>query len=117
MHRRPVRLLIIIIGFGLIVNLSRDIIRLAESLNQVELVEEQTREMETKRQALLNQKDYYQTEEFIEEEARNKLNMAKSNETIVILPENLKAALGQEEISPKNKEKLPNWQQWWQLFF
>jgi len=116
MHRRPVRLLIIIIGLGLIVNLSRDIIRLVESLNQVKRVEEQTREIETKRQALLNKKDYYQTEEFIEEEARNKLNMTKPGETIVILPENLKAALGQEETSQQNEES-PNWKQWWELFF
>ena len=60
-------------------------------------------------------KQHYQGEEFIEEQARNKLNLAKEGETIVILPPNVEELVGwREENGP---EELPNWQKWRNLFF
>ncbi len=54
--------------------------------------------------------------EFIEQEARNKLGLAKFGETIVIIPdEKLKQVL---EASNSAKEvRLPNWQGWLKVFF
>ena len=115
MQRKSVQLVVIIIGLALIVNLSRDIFRLWGSLKEVYLVEEKAQELEKERQLLLKKKDYFQSKEFIEEEARNKLNMARPNETIVILPENIKEALGQKQIQEQKEE--PNWKKWWGLFF
>jgi cell division protein FtsB len=52
---------------------------------------------------------------FVEETARNDLNMAKSGETIVIIPqEQIRAVLAaQTHIEPP---PVPNWQGWLKLF-
>lgn len=55
---------------------------------------------------------YVETSQFIEEEARNKLFMAKPGEERVVISQEL---LGK---TPKSKAKpIPNWQQWLQVFF
>jgi len=55
---------------------------------------------------------------YIEQEARNKLGLAKPGETVVIMPE---ATLsGKEAESPKQPQSAPfepNWKKWWRLFF
>lgn len=56
-----------------------------------------------------------QSDEFIEEQARNKLGLAKAGETVVIIPEErLKEVLGTTESA---QIRLPNWLGWWRLFF
>lgn len=64
-----------------------------------------------KNQELKTQLVYVQSDEFIEEEARNKLFMVKPGESGVIVP---------KELLKKKEEKkviiVPNWQQWINLF-
>lgn len=52
--------------------------------------------------------------QFVEEEARNKLFLAKPGEQIVILPSEKKILSSQ---SAKKQDTRPNWQKWWELFF
>ena len=52
-----------------------------------------------------------QSPEFIEKQAREKLNMGKRGEVVVVLPKT-------ENQRPKiENEELPNWQKWYKLFF
>ncbi len=62
-------------------------------------------------QRLKSALSYSQTPEFIEKEARDKLFMVKAGEQKVLIP---KESEGQKEAK---KENLPNWKQWWNLFF
>ena len=66
--------------------------------------------LEKEEQKLLRRKREVDSPEFVEEEARNRLGMAKLGETVVILPDNLKTG-------PKAMEKstIPNWEKWWRL--
>ena len=54
-----------------------------------------------------------------EEQVRNILKMARSNEEVVIVPDEIKDINSREVILGRfenNKgEKLANWQKWWQL--
>lgn len=53
---------------------------------------------------------------FIESEARDRLNFARANETVVIIaPDELQKILG--VASEKQKEIIPNWQGWLKLFW
>jgi len=113
-HNRLVQIIIILMGVGLIVSLSRDIVRLLRSGEELDLAEEKVIELEQKRANLEQKKEYYQSEEFVEEIARNKLNMAKEEETIVILPENIRDILGYRDS--QLPEFVPNWKQWLNLF-
>jgi len=113
--RKPlVKLAIVVIGIGLIISLSRNIYRLFKAGDQVKLAQEKLEKLEKEHQELLGKKEYYESEEFIEQEARNRLNLGKPGETVVILPPNG----GQTEANvPEKAPELPNWQKWFRLFF
>ena len=114
LQHKWVQILIILVGIGLIVNLSRDILRLLRSADEIRLAAQKVEELQEESEGLAQKKEYYQSESFIEEEARNKLNMAKVGETVVILPPNLKEVIGRKEN--QLTKPLSNWQQWLNLF-
>lgn len=70
---------------------------------------------------------YVQTDAFVEQEAREKLNLAKNGESLVLLPESDSAGLGapsQKEAMVDNYSqsappivKKSNFAKWWQYFF
>ncbi|MGB9706966.1 MAG: FtsB family cell division protein [Microgenomates group bacterium] len=115
MKKRLVQTIFIIIGVALIIKLSGDILRLLKAGDQVRLAEKRVLELERKKEKLSEERQYYQSKEFIEEEARNKLNMAKPGETIVILPPNIGNLVSRPQ--PELNPQLPNWKKWWKLFF
>lgn len=47
----------------------------------------------------------------IEKTIRNKLNLSKENEVVVIIPSPTK------KLTPSPTPVLKNWQKWWQIFF
>ena len=55
---------------------------------------------------------YVQTQQFVEEEARNKLFMVKPGEQEVLIPPNLIKEPGKKAVDTR-----PNWQRWYDLFF
>ena len=111
---RSIQIIIIIAGISLIVNLSKDIMRLLRSGDELKLAEQKVIELEEERVLLKEKKEYYQSEEFVEEVARNKLNMSKEGETIVILPEDVQGILGTK--NSQMPEFIPSWKQWINLF-
>ena len=62
-------------------------------------------------QRLKSALSYSKTQEFIEKEARDKLFMVKEGEQRILLSKD------SEESVWQKKENLPNWKQWWNLFF
>lgn len=115
MRKKAIQIVIIIIGISLIVNLTRDILRLLKTGGRIEQAENRLEETKGENKQLSEKKQYYASEEFIEETARDKLNMARSGETIVVLPPNLAEVVGRKEKGAQ--PELPNWQKWWDLFF
>jgi cell division protein FtsB len=63
-------------------------------------------------QRLKSTLSYFQTQEFIEKEARDKLFMTKKDERKVLIPQEA----GNSEAS-QSKDINPNWKKWWKLFF
>lgn len=114
LQHKWVQILVILMGIGLIVNLSKDILKLLKSSDEMRLAEKKIEELQKESEILAQKKEYFQSDFFVEEEARDKLNMAKVGETVVILPPNLKEILGVEKSQPV--KSLPNWRQWLNLF-
>jgi len=56
---------------------------------------------------------YSETQEFIEEQARNKLFMAKEGEQKILISKDL----GHSDKNPPAGGNDPNWKKWWKLFF
>lgn len=106
---------IIIISFFVINNFIRSIYNLWQK-NDLVVRAEQDLEREKKENNELKKKlANVKQPEFIEEEARNKLFLAKPGEGIVVLPTDVLST-----TSSKTKEKAdtrPNWQKWWETFF
>jgi len=114
LNNRPAKILIILVGLGLIVNLSRNILKLLKSAEEMKLAEKRIEELEKESEILAQKKEFYQSESFVEQEARNKLNMGKEGETMVVLPPNVKEVLGEKGNLPS--KPIPYWQQWLNLF-
>ena len=62
-----------------------------------------------------------QSLDFLEREARNRLNLIKPGERMVILPQNNSTDVETEtKVEEKGKpleKPRPNWQKWWELLF
>ncbi|MFC1710983.1 septum formation initiator family protein [Patescibacteria group bacterium] len=112
--------LFIIFALGLIVNLAKDAWRLMHGDERIKKTEDKLVKIREENKSLQDQFDQRQQEAYLEEEIRNKLQMAKPGETIVILPEELVKESSEESELLKDledKEKtLANWQKWLQLF-
>jgi len=112
-NKRLLKVVIIIVGIGLIISLSKNLYRLLEAGDQVKLAQQRLEELKTESKKLEQERDYFQSEEFVEQEARNRLNMAKPGEKVVILPPNL--GENEKQTFTPNPE-LPNWKKWLSLF-
>lgn len=115
MFKKIIQWIVILIGTILIVNLSRDILRLIKAGEQIDLAVDNLAKAKTEYESFLKKKEIYTSGEFVEEEARNRLNMAKPDEVIAILPKNLDEILGRSDKKPESE--ITNWQKWWRLFF
>ncbi len=66
-------------------------------------------------EALKKKLTQVQNPQFIEEEARNKLFLAKPGERVIVIP---KEQLQATPSSPaKPIDTRPNWKKWWDVFF
>lgn len=74
---------------------------------QKELIKEQERNRKLKAEL-----SYVQTAGFVEKEARDKLFMVKPGEQQVLIPN-----IASSEGKKNQKQQVPNWQQWLNLFF
>lgn len=107
---RFVRPIIWLVSLLLVVSLTRSVASLLEKRNIVRVQEEQLQRLEAENKQLQDALTQAETPEFVERVAREKLGLVKDGETIVILP--------QQQVSvTQTSEKIPNWKQWWGLFF
>jgi cell division protein FtsB len=80
----------------------RDLLTIAEK--RLELEKDKNRKLKA-------ELSYVQSQQFIEEQARNKLFMSKPGEQDILIQKNLIQLQKQKEA-----DKRPNWEKWLQLF-
>jgi len=115
MKRRILNIIILVFGLYLIISLTKDIVRLLNSGGQVGEAEERLERMVEEERRLLVLKEEWSSEAFVEEEARNKLNMGRPGETVVILPGGEGGGANRSETT--DVESKPNWKKWVELFW
>lgn len=105
-------LFVVIVATLLIIinNITRSIYDIWQKKDFVTKAEQELSFQKQENQRLKSALSYSKTQEFIEKEARDKLFMVKEGEKKVLIPED------SEKVEEK-KESLPNWKQWWNLFF
>lgn len=113
MKSRLIMFLISIFCLIFIVSLSRSIHSLWQKGGLVAEREQVRDDLKLKNQQLTNELRQAQSPEFIERQAREKLNLQREGEVVVVLPQDLASLQPQVAAQPE----LPNWQRWWRLFF
>ncbi len=115
MKQRLITLLIYSASLFIIVNISRSIVSLWQKQHIISEQEQIHKQLEAENKELNQILSQVQSPEFVEKQAREKLNLKRLGEIVVILPEELKQTeIGQE---PEEEVALPNWKRWWKLFF
>ncbi|HPA25511.1 MAG TPA: septum formation initiator family protein [bacterium] len=118
-HKKLLDSKIIILGLFLILFLIT--LSLIKNINKNKIVADKTMELDLEIKKIDQEnKDlqqliaYFSTPEFLDKEAREKLNMAKPGEKIIIIPQenNLSQT---SDASEKNNQK--NYILWWNYFF
>jgi len=71
--------------------------------------------LEKENRALAKKITYYQSDDFVRREAREKLGMTGKNELIFLIPP--LPDLSSLKMRGEKYEQLSVWKQWWQLFF
>lgn len=106
---------IILVVLVIAYNLMTQILEATKSGERLSEAADIVYKLEAKNRELKNKLIQIQSPDFIEEEIRNELGLAKKGETLVIIPEEkLKLVLG---ASAADQIGLPNWLGWWKVFF
>lgn len=115
--RKIVFILFFIVILGLFYALGNQIY---DSLNSGDRLEKETEalmKLQKKNLDLKNKLREVQSMGFIEKEARNKLNLAREGETVMILSQEKIEEILRAEKKQLEEPKIPNWQGWLRLFW
>lgn len=112
--RNLILVLVLVIGVFLAYNSFKKIMTFRQTAKTVESAQERLERVKQENEALKKELEYKSSEEFAEGEIRDKLGLAKEDETILILPKEEDPGQLAESNSQSNK---PNWAKWRKLFF
>ncbi len=100
------------------VNFTRTTLRILESSRRLENTKKEAELLQKEKQDLTEKITYRQTDDYIEEQARNELNLVKPGEEVYLSPETLGYKAEEPLQQPvANKQKAKNYQIWLDLFF
>jgi len=112
-----------LILFIVSISLIKSSFQVFKSKNRLDVIKREVAELEMEKEQLEQDIKYKQTEEYVEEKARNNLNLVKPGEKVyVVVGEDVKSSSssnvlsGSDEREEKNK-KDENWYSWYKLFF
>lgn len=114
MKRNLILVAAVLVSILLAINSSRRILTFRTTAQGVSAAQKQLDDLKRENEALKKELDFKSSDQFAEEEIRNKLGLAKPGETIVVLPKNDGL---QSTVNSQPTTDLPNWQKWWNLFF
>ena len=101
-----------LVGLLLLWSLVKGFFELKMAYKRVDEAKEELVVEEVKYEELKKRLDEVQREDYVEKVVRNKLNMQKEGETIVVLPDNDKLQITPHQRTEDEKE---NWEKWLDL--
>ncbi len=87
---------------------------------EVEALKKKAEDIRNENEKIQKQIEYYSQPEFVEKVSKDKINMQKPDEKVVVVNQNV---LQKPENTAENTEKqheeeqLPNYKKWWNFFF
>lgn len=120
-------ILAVIILIGWIISVSsKQLERNKRIQEEVSALEIEATKIRRENQTLSEKISYFSSSDFREQEAKQKLGLKKTDETVVVIklaPEYKEASgdggKADEALSQKGKagEEMPNYEKWWRVFF
>lgn len=111
-----IALLLLTIGLIFIFNLTGSIWRLWQQDEPIKEAETKLEKLKEENTELKRKKSYINSERFFEEQARDNLNLAKEDEAIVVVPEEV-LNLKDEKGEGGEEQAVPNWRKWLEIFW
>jgi cell division protein FtsB len=109
------RIVVFIVGILVIVGLSRSLFDLWKRRDIVTERKIALEAVEAENVRLKKALEESQTPEFIEKQAREKLNLAKPDEIVVVVAQ--ASTSGSSPQEGHMSDDKPSWRVWWELFF
>lgn len=103
---------IIVVLLLLIKNIVGSISSLRQNSRIVTSLREQEKEQIQKREFLKQQLYFTNSQDFIENQAREKLGMTKPDEYVVLVPPTI-----ENKTKVLTPDTTPNWKKWWDILF
>lgn len=97
----------------LIINVVRSSVHLSERGSILQEAELDLQKAKTRNETLKRELARVESPDYIEKEARDKLNLAKEGEVVVLLP----SISPPVQPTPTIIEDIPNWEKWRRVFF
>ena len=115
MYKYLTTIAMIIIAGLILLGLGRQISSAIQAGKRLDAEAEEVSKLQNQSQQLKKKLAQTNQPDFVEQVARDKLNMAKPGETVVVVPEQaINHVIASQ--NPPVEEKLPNWQGWVKLF-
>ncbi|OGI25921.1 MAG: hypothetical protein A3J76_00245 [Candidatus Moranbacteria bacterium RBG_13_45_13] len=104
------------------VSLGKEAYRKRQVQKEIENLQSEIAKVSQENSEMSNLMSYLSSQEFQEKEAREKLNLQKENEKMIVLHKDLEQpAASTDQDSEQNRaaseDKSPNWQKWLKFFF
>ena len=109
---RLINLLLLILVILLSSSAVRSWIKISQREEIIRDTKEKLQQVKDNKEQLERQLAQVESRQYIEKEARNKLNMGKNGEIIIIMPSVSPAS----DPTPTPWDASPNWQKWARLF-
>ncbi|OGV97286.1 hypothetical protein A2W24_06265 [Microgenomates group bacterium RBG_16_45_19] len=119
-QRRVIWWGIVVVGVVLAVNLSRSIYDFVGLKDRLVEAREKVDKLKAEQEALEKEYSYKTSPDYVEQTIRETLNMGRSGEVVVVLPQEIAEATETVElrVSPAEPpEVMPRWRQWLEVFF
>ncbi|MBN1169382.1 septum formation initiator family protein [Candidatus Woesebacteria bacterium] len=111
------KILLVLMVIFFSISLYRNYSKVKSSSERIEAARERVEQLKRENDTLKQDLKEKESEEFIEKELRDKLNLAKEGEIIVVLPdEEILRKLAPEREDEEEYLPDPNWKKWLKIF-
>ena len=101
----------------LVLNVIKESYRKYQLQKEINQLKSEIERLEGENQKLSDLIKYFQDVSFLEKEAREKLNLKKPGEEVVIIPKGFFETKEKSLPEKQEKKEEPNWQKWWRYFY
>ena len=98
-----------------LVAMTKEAYRYYKVSQEIKDLENKIEDLKKSNEELAQEKEYFTSREFLEDEARKKLNMVKEGESVIIVSD--PDILEEENKSEEQRPKIPNIKLWLEYFF